>query len=135
MVATLVHPSGPLRSLFTIWWEVVPGFDVPLLTRACTLVSFSENCPQVTGASFRECLEVVLKFCTQFQTLCVCVCMHVCIRVYMWVYVCMCAYMCGSGWVCMCIVCKCFCVCVWGVYVCMCVHMCLDVGVCMCVCM
>ena len=97
MVATLVHPSGPLRSLFTIWWEVVPGFDVPLLTRACTLVSFSENCPQVTGASFRECLEVVLKFCTQFQTLCVCVyacvytciyvgvCMHVCIYVWEWV--------------------------------------------------
>ena len=78
MVATLVHPPGPLRSLFTIWWEIVPGFDVPLLTRACTLVSFSENCPQVTGASLREYLEMGLKFCAQFQTVCVYICMYVC---------------------------------------------------------
>ena len=134
MVATLVHPPGPLRSLFTIWWEIVPGFDVPLLTRACTLVSFSENCPQVTGASFRECLEMGLKFCTQFQTLCVCVCVYLYVCGCM--YMCVCVYICVGvgGCVCVCVYCVYMYVCVWGVCVCICVvcvcmHMCVDVGV------
>ena len=156
MVATLVHPPGPLRSLFTIWWEIVPGFDVPLLTRACTLVSFSENCPQVTGASLREYLEMGLKFCAQFQTVCVYICMYVCVCVYicvgvggcicvMYIYVCVCmrvwcvcacvhAYVCGCG-------CMYICVCMWvhmcvgvDVCICVCVDVCVDVGICMYVC-
>jgi len=126
MVATLVHPPGPLRSLFTIWWEIVPGFDVPLLTRACTLVSFSENCPQVTGASLREYLEMGLKFCAQFQTVCVYICMYVCVCVYICVGV--------GGCICVLYIYVCVCMRVWCVCVRVCMHMCVDVGVCIYVC-